>query len=82
MGHTYFFLGLFSLNRLDGLRRRLIISSHHADIKSHSPPEKYFLGGYTYVCVCMCVDMTYDATIDTGESEIGCDSLGCGVTNI
>jgi hypothetical protein len=27
------------------------------------------------VCVCMCVDVTYDATIDTGESEIGCDSL-------
>jgi hypothetical protein len=34
-----------------------------------------------YICVvCMCVDMTYDATIDTGESEIGRDSLGCGVT--
>jgi len=25
--------------------------------------------------VCVCVDVTYDATIDTGESEIGCDSL-------
>jgi hypothetical protein len=46
--------------------RRLIISSNHADIKSHAPPEKYFLGGCTYVCVCMCVNMTYDATIDTG----------------
>ena len=55
-----------SLSRLDGPRWRLTISSHHADIKSHAPPEKYFLGGYTYVCVCMCVDMTYDATIDTG----------------
>jgi hypothetical protein len=54
------------LSRLDGPRRRLIISSHHADIKSHAPPEKYFLGGCTYVCVCMCVDVTYDATIDTG----------------
>jgi hypothetical protein len=33
----------------------------------HAPPEKYFLGECTYVCVCvcMCVDMTYDATIDT-----------------
>jgi hypothetical protein len=31
------------------------------------------------VCLCMCVDMTYDATIDTGESELGCDSLGCGL---
>ena len=45
-------------------------SSHHADIKSHAPHEKYFLVGCTYVCVCVCVcvcvNMTYDATIDTG----------------
>jgi hypothetical protein len=47
-------------------RARPIISSLHADIKSHAPPEKYFLSGITYVCVCVCVDMTYDATIDTG----------------
>jgi hypothetical protein len=43
-----------SLSRLDGPRRRLIISSHHADIESHEPPEKYFLGGCSYACVCVC----------------------------
>ena len=48
------------------LSLKTIISSHHADIKSHAPPEKYLLGGCTYVCVRMRVDMTYDATIDTG----------------
>jgi hypothetical protein len=37
--------------------RRPIISSHHAYIKSHAPPEKYFLGGCTYVCVRMCFDI-------------------------
>ena len=32
----------------------------------------------------VCVDMTSDGMFDTtqGESEIGCDSLGCGVTNM
>jgi hypothetical protein len=64
--HVFLSHHFISLFRLDGPRRLPIISSHHADIKSHAPPEKYFLGGCTYVCVCMCVDMTYDATIDTG----------------
>ena len=36
----------------------------------HAPSEKCFLGGGTYVCVCMSVDMTYDATIDTGGERI------------
>ena len=40
------------------------------------PPEKYFLGECTYVCVC-CVDMTYDVTIDTGGER----NIGRGVTN-
>ena len=64
--HVFLSQPSISLSRLGGPRRRLIISSHHADIKLHAPSEKYFLGVCTYVCVCMCVDVTYDATIDTG----------------
>ena len=60
---------LISLTRLDDPRPRLIISSHHADIESHAPPEKYFRSGRSCVCLCVCVDMTYDATIDTGEER-------------
>ena len=39
-------------------------SSHDADSRSHAPPEKYLrvLG----VCVCVCIDVTYDAKIVTG----------------
>jgi len=55
------FLSQFSISlpRLDGPRQRLIISSHHAHVKSHAPPEKYFLGGCTYVCVCVSIGCTY-----------------------
>ena len=43
--HAFLSQPFISLSRLDGPRRRPIISSHHAHIKSHALPEKYFLGG-------------------------------------
>jgi hypothetical protein len=55
VGHTYSF---FSFLRLDGPRRRPTISSHHADTKSHAPPEKYILVVCT--CVYVCVVCRYD----------------------
>ena len=61
--HVFLFQLFISLSRLEGLRWRPTISSHHADTKSHAPPEKYILG----VCTCvLCVDMTRDAMINTG----------------
>jgi hypothetical protein len=61
----------YPISRDNGPRRRPIISSQHANIRLHAPPEKYFLGGCTYLCVRTCVDMTYDATIDTGGERNG-----------
>ena len=74
---------LASLHRLLlAATRRPMTSSHHADIRWHAPPEKYFLGVCMCVCVCV-VDVTYDSTIvRRGERNRMCESLGCWVTVI
>jgi hypothetical protein len=71
VGNTYSFLRFLSLSQdwtaPDGAPDGVLqLSSHHADIKSHAPPEKYILGVCTCVYVCVCVDMTRGAMIDTG----------------
>ena len=51
--HVFLFQLFISLSRLDDPRWRPTISSHHADTKSHAPPEKYILGVCTCVYVCV-----------------------------
>jgi hypothetical protein len=61
--HVFLFQLFISLSRLDGHRHRPAISSHDADIKSHTTPEKCThtsVCALVRMCVRVCVQCRYD----------------------
>jgi hypothetical protein len=66
VGHSHSFLSLLSLSQDWTVPDGVLLCNHTMRISSRTRRLRTISSVGARMCVCVCVDMTYDAKIDTG----------------